>query len=58
MQQAKRLAALRPGQAITSEIIPPDMSVPQNPVRLVEERWFGRWRPFAASLLNQNEDGE
>jgi len=28
--------------AITSKIIPPDMSAPQNPVRLVDERWFGR----------------
>jgi hypothetical protein len=28
--------------AITSEIIPMDVSVPQNPIRLVDERWFGR----------------
>src|SRR5260370_40967736 len=26
--------------AITSKIISQDMSVPQNPVRLVNERWF------------------
>jgi hypothetical protein len=37
-RQAKRLAAPRPGHAITSKIIAPDMSVPQNPVRLVDER--------------------
>jgi hypothetical protein len=34
-------AALIP-PAITSEIISPDMSVPQNPVRLVDERWFAQ----------------
>jgi hypothetical protein len=38
--------------AITSEIISPDMSLLQNLVRLVDERWFGRRAPFAAALLN------
>jgi hypothetical protein len=27
--------------AITSEIILPEVSVPQNPVRHVDEQWFG-----------------
>src|SRR3954471_8469447 len=35
--QAKRLAAPRPGHAFTSKIIPRAMSVPQSPVRLVDE---------------------
>jgi hypothetical protein len=39
------VANAAPG-AITSEIISQDMSVPQNRVRLVDERWF------AAGLLN------
>jgi len=38
-QQAKGLAALRPGQA--TEIISQDMSVPQKLIRLIDEQWFG-----------------
>jgi hypothetical protein len=37
---------------IISEIIPLVMSVPQNPIRLVDERWF------AAGSLKQNQNGE
>ncbi len=32
-------------EAITSKIISPDMSVPQNPVRHVDERWFAGQQP-------------
>jgi hypothetical protein len=34
------------GRTITFKIIAPDMSAPQNPVRLVDERWFAN-RPGA-----------
>jgi hypothetical protein len=37
-----RQIATLPFPAITSEIISQDMSVPQNPVRLVDERQFGQ----------------
>jgi hypothetical protein len=36
--------------AIISEIIPPDMSVPQNPNRPFNERWF-------AASLEENQNG-
>jgi hypothetical protein len=36
------------GQVITCEIIPQDMSVSQNAVRLVSERWSGAHRPQPA----------
>jgi hypothetical protein len=41
--------------AITSQIMLPAMSVPQNPIRLVDERWFDRWIPLATGSLKQNQ---
>ena len=40
------IALYENGTPFTPNIIPRDMSVPQNSVRLVNERWF------AAGLLN------
>ena len=31
------------------------MSVPQNPIRLVDERWLDRWIPIATGSLKQNQ---
>jgi hypothetical protein len=35
--------SMRQIATLTSEIISQDMSAPQNPVRLVDERWFGQF---------------
>ena len=48
-RHVREIAANRP--AMASEIIPQVLSVPQNPVRLVVERWF------ATGLLHLDRNG-